>query len=213
MKIIVNICAILFVIQAFGRKYLFPEIFGLWYIQWSISALLAFFVPLGFSKSIIFYFKHEEKSLKQLSYSIIFLFIFCFNLAIKSIPHYVSASWLEHVSYNILDKTKILENISTLQTEEKRKESASIIFWEYGKKVPYKLDSGEYIMFQPTINDISKFENWKKKKNEISATIVQIETSAKNAIFFQVMEVILFFMIFSINFFYETKRYKKIKND
>ena len=89
MNKLLNICIALWIVPFLGKQY-FPEIFGAWYIQWPAVILLSVLLPIGFAKTLSFYYQSKPKSLKSISRPTAFLLIFC-ALQLMQLPvYYVS---------------------------------------------------------------------------------------------------------------------------
>ena len=122
------------------------------------------------------------------------------------LPAYYVSSTLPSLERGpVVEKTDILAALSTAETEAKRKAAAQIIFNEYGNKVPYKLESGKYILYEPTISDISSSEISKQQKESITFYKKVIIENAFQTIYLQAFELISFALLFAITLFVKQK--------
>ena len=170
MKSLSSFCLLLWLIPYFGKQY-FPEIFSVWYIQWTTFGLLSILLPFGFAKSISS--KTEQK------YTTSFLFIFLVNV------------FLTGVGLNLLKSTNtylsvlsalVPENASlaTINNEnpEVRSVIAQVIYKEFGQPIMYKNESNELVIYSPTEDDKNsyreRFTTGEKAKEIIKNTSQQI---------------------------------------
>ena len=186
---------LLFGIPYFGKLYL-PLIFNNWYIQWAAIILLAILLPFGFANSLIKYIKSGDKSNKSLSIPIIFLFIYSILLLSPMPIRYMNESLFNDIdSISIGHDTNLLERTYKGKSEQERYKSAKIIFYEFGKKVPYVIENGKYVVFKPSKEDILKFNETNKIREETTYYKNQLKNMTKQDLYMQVIEIILFFII------------------
>jgi hypothetical protein len=202
MNKLLNICIALWIVPFLGKQY-FPEIFGAWYIQWPAVILLSVLLPIGFAKTLSFYYQSKPKSLKSILRPTAFLLIFC-ALQLMQLPvYYVSTKLFSIQPIFVASDTSALDALSMADTEEKRKISAQIIFHEYGKKVPYKLNSGKFVIYEPTKSDKSIYEESRKIKQNSDTYKSLIINSSIQTIYIQAIEITCFFLLFTITLILE----------
>jgi len=196
---------LLFGIPYFGKQYL-PIIFNNWYIQWAAIILLAILLPIGFASSLIKYLKSGDKSSKSLSIPIVFLFIYSVLLLYQMPIRYINESLFNVIdSVSIGHDTNLLERTYKGKSEEERYKSAKIIFYEFGKKVPYILKNGKYVVFKPSKEDILKFDETNKLRKKTILYRNQIKNMNKQSLYIQVIEIIFFFIMVSFTIFFAGK--------
>lgn len=208
MNKLLYICIFLLIVPFIGRQY-YPEIFGVTYIQLPAIIMLMLLLPIGFAKALSIYFKTDIKSLKLIFRPIAFLLLFCVLLLMHLPANYVVTTLFAVGPNYVLDNSDldILEGISKADTVDKRKLFAKIVFENSGDIVPYKLDSGEYAMYEPTELDRKEYERNRKAK-ELNKTYKEFIVNASlQSIYLQAAELISFLLIFTITLIIEQKSF------
>ncbi len=200
MKNLLNISLIIWLAPLIGKQQ-FPEVFGAWYVQWPSIVILFLLLPVGFANSLFEYQHSSSRSTKTLIIPISFMLIFSAVLLMQLPAYYVSSTLPSLERGPVVEKKDILAALSTAETEAKRKAAAQIIFNEYGNKVPYKQESGKYILYEPTISDISSSEISKQQKESIAFYKKAIIENAFQTIYLQAFELISFALLFAITLF------------
>jgi hypothetical protein len=206
MKSLSSFCLLLWLIPYFGKQY-FPEIFSVWYLQWTTFGLLSVLLPFGFAKSILS--KTEQK------YATSFLFIFLVNVFLTGVGLNLLKSTNTYLS---VQSELVPENASlaTINNEnpEVRSVIAQVIYKEFGQPIMYKNESNELVIYSPTEDDKKsyreRFTTGEKAKEIIKNTSRQIT---------EIMYLFgwacgCFFIVFIITFRLEqSKANKSLKQD
>lgn len=193
MKILLNTCVIIFASYLFG-KHLLPSLFGNFFVFWGVNISLAILLAIGFSKALSIYFQQECKTIKSFSNSAWFLLLFLTIIIIPISVHH-SMDSLNTFKTSSLHALPVHDS-SAFDTEERRKLYAKFVFGEYGIKIPYKLESGEYITFEPTEDQIEKFNIRQEQKEETIEIEQNLSRVAYSSFRLAIIQVVLFFVVF-----------------
>lgn len=206
MKSLSSFCLLLWIIPYFGKQY-FPEIFSVWYIQWTSFGLLSILLPYGFAKSISNKTEHK--------YAPTFLFIFLINVFLTGI----GLSLLESTNtYLTVQSELVPENASLASINNENPEVriviAQVIYKEFGQPIMYKNKSNELVIYDPTEDDKKsyreRFTTGEKAKEIIKNTTRQI----KEIMYLFGWACGCFLIIFIITFRLEqSKANKNLKRD
>ena len=170
MKSLSSFCLLLWLIPYFGKQY-FPEVFSVWYIQWTTFGLLSVLLPFGFAKSVSI--KKEQK------YATSFLFIFLVNVfltgtglnLLKSTNTYLS------VQSELVPENASLAAINN-ENPEVRNVIAQVVYKEFGQPIMYKDESNNLVIYSPSEDDKKsyreRFTTGEKAKEIINKTSQQI---------------------------------------
>jgi hypothetical protein len=206
MKSLSSFCLLLWLIPYFGKQY-FPEIFSVWYIQWTSFGLLSLLLPYGFAKSISNKIEHK--------YAPTFLFIFLINVFLTGIGLNLLKSTNTYltVQSELVPENASLASINN-ENPEVRIVIAQVIYKEFGQPIMYKNKSNELVIYNPTEDDKKsyreRFTTGEKAKEIIKNTTRQI----KEIMYLFGWACGCFLIIFIITFRLEqSKANKKIKRD
>ncbi|MBA6385223.1 hypothetical protein H4J45_18550 [Colwellia sp. BRX10-6] len=173
MKSLSSFCILLWLIPYFGKQY-FPEIFGVWYIQWTSFGLLSLILPYGFARSILV--KNDHKFASG------FLFIFLLNVFLNSIGLNLLNTTNTFLTVN--QKTELIAENTSLEAinnenPEVRKVIAQVIYKEFGQPIMYKDQLGDFVVYKPTDEDkilfSERFITGSTAKELIKNTTLQIK--------------------------------------
>lgn len=207
MKILGNICAIVWVVYLFG-KHLFPSLFGNFFVFWGINIFLALFLAIGFAISLSIYFHQDYKTIKSFSNSASFLFMFLMILILPiSVHHTMNSLNTFSTAQNHLFSVK---NTSDCETEEGRLFYAKFLFERYGIKIPYQLDSGDYITFKPTEDLITKYRRRLEQQEETIKIEQNLSRLAYSSMKLAIVLSVVFFLSFVITILYVQYQEKKM---
>jgi hypothetical protein len=203
MKILLSICSIIYAISVFGRP-LFPAIFNNLYTFWIINIVLAVLVPIGFAKSLAIYFRQETKNLKSIKDVSLFLLIFFMAILLPITVHHS----LNSLKTPVLSSEPMfsIKKTSECNNEENRKWEAEFLFRQYGIKIPYKLDSGEYEIYEPTPNEIKKHNKKLEERKEMLALEMELNRRSRSSSVVATVHIVCFFVFFITTMIYEKKR-------
>lgn len=201
-----NFCLVLFIILVVGRD-IYPRILGHWFVQWPIIGILAILLPVGFGKSIADHFKSKTQNLKTLFFPLGFLFIFLFLLIFPLLYNLMILNLLDLIpTRSLVYDGKLLEKTVVGSDENKRISAARLIFSVYGNKVPYRLGSGEFAVYEPTEGEIGEYEKRIQSRVNEKKSIEQIKKQSYVFNCFQVLGISCFFILSCVTFIVETKR-------
>lgn len=193
MKYLTIICNILFYIPLIGR--IFPILISNWVINWILFALLSVLLPLAYSMSLVSHSK-EIKVGAQLPKKLNgFLVLFCLSVGL----HVFSSQSLIYVD-NILNngiesqlnEAQLFEKTYVDNAEEHNKLVAQAIYIDYGVTVQFKLNSGRYMVFEPSSSDIESY-----KENEV----INLKVKNLNKFNTEQSELAMYFSLFQIGIF------------
>ena len=206
MKSLSSFCLLLWLVPYFGKQY-FPEIFSVWYIQWTAFGLLSLLLPFGFAKSILN--KTEQK------YATTFLFVFLVNVFLTG----VGLNALKTTNtYLTVQSASVPENTSLASINNENFEVriviAQAIYKEFGQPIMYKNKSNNLVIYSPTEDDKKsyreRFVTGEKAKEIIKNTTYRI----KEIMYLFGWACGCFLIIFSITFRWEqSKANKSLKQD
>ena len=197
MKFILYPTLILLTVYPWGARFI-PEVFGYPVVQWSALILLAVLVPMGFGVSLVEYFEQKNKKIKHLVNPIFFLLIFCSQLLIPIFAVQSSQKTLLVLTTGNDFAIKSLEILSSDAHPRSRKISAQIIYEEYGKKVPYKSENGEYFIYEPSDEDRKKYNKKSEFRKEQEAIIKNLMKQGKIHMFSAVIQILCFLVVVPI---------------
>lgn len=203
MRILLPLSSITFLITIFGRE-IFPSIFGNFYVFWCVNLSLIIMLAIGFAKSLSVYFQGDKKTIKSFSNVAWFLFLFLSVLIIPITVHY-SMKTLDSFSMTS-DRGLPIKDTSSPETEESRKFMASFLFGQYGIKIPYRLESGDYIIFQPTEEQIKEYTAQLEGQKEINELEFQLSELAWSSFKLAIIQAVLFFAVFVGTILFEQKQ-------
>lgn len=206
MKVLLNTCAVILVSYMVGKD-IFPEIFRNFFMFWGINIGLVILLAIGFARSLSIYFQKEERTIKSFSNAAWFLLLFLSVLILPITVHYGMGS----LNTFELSRNKGLpiNDTSSPETEERRKYLAGFLFGQYGTKIPYRLDSGEYKIFQPTEDQVKKYENSLERHKETIDLELQLSKLALLSFNLAITQAVLFFVAFIVTIIYEQKKENK----
>jgi hypothetical protein len=206
MKLLLTISSVLLILSAVGRDLL-PTLFSNMIIFWSIKLALVSLLSVGFAISLSNYFEETKRSLKSFSKSACFLFLFLCELIIPITVHYGMDS-LDIFELTNDSKMQILDT-NSLETEEKRKFIAGLLFQQYGVKIPYELDQGGFVTFDPTKEQVSKYNAKLKSNKEAIELNLQLRKLAWSSFILAIVQAFLFYILFAttIIFINKTRKY------
>ena len=170
----------------------------------------AVLVPLGFVISIKKFF--TQKSKVPLIYSIIFLGVFLFDIDnLIEITHRLETERLKirELSYDLGKKFPIVEGPTSAETETERLNMAQYVYREYGARVPYRLESGEYQIYDPTGKDVEVFNTNKAMFEKATKTNEYAISVLRESRYMLLAKIILFFVVVSVYFLIEYKNANK----
>jgi hypothetical protein len=133
MKFLSNVCLLLWIVPFFGKQYL-PDIFAVWYIQWTSFGLLSILLPYGFAKSIL--------SKKDHKLAAGFLFIFLLNVFLNSIG--LNLLKTTNTFLTVTEQTELISENTSLEAinnenPEVREVIAQIIYKEFGQPIMWQI--------------------------------------------------------------------------
>jgi hypothetical protein len=203
MKKLLYTCYIIWGIFFFGKDY-FPIIFRNFYIFWSVNIGLIVLLSVGFAKSLFIYFKTEDKTIKSISHSALFILLFLLmNILPITVHHAMNTLKIFEIS---ADRILPIRDTSAPDTQKSRKCLASYLFIQYGIKIPYKLDSGEFKIFKPSKEQIKEFEMKLNRQKETLLLERNISRLAWSSFVLSIIESVLFFIVFVATMIYEQKK-------
>jgi len=152
MKFLSNVCILLWIVPYIGKQYL-PDIFAVWYIQWTSFGLLSILLPYGFAKSILS--KNDYKLASG------FLFIFLLNVFLNSIG--LNLLKTTNTFLTVTQQTELISENTSLEAinnenPEVREVIAQVIYKEFGQPIMYKNKSDELIVYSPTEDDQKSYK-------------------------------------------------------
>jgi len=203
IKLISILASIIFILFLNGKKW-FPGSFNHIYVQWLLIGSLVLLTSIGFVRSFASLYSTNNCKYSKIVEPIYFLFLFCSVIIFLGVPHLTILSLYDLDSFSMGHETKILEGLTSREgTDLTRKKVAQILYWEFGKKLPYLEDSGEYLLYNPSDKDILKASDGKAQRKEIRKTIKYAAEVSKNALMAQLSAIVGFFITTSITILVE----------
>jgi len=207
-------CIVLLVLPSLVHLAL-PESYPNRIIVIPLLLTLAVLLPIGFAKAIQLYILRRESTLKALFRPLFFLVLFFLKLYGPISAHHAMLS-----GYLLVDSlvpaysSVIIEGPVNGKTEEGRKIVAQAIYWEFGAKVPYKTDIGEYVVFEPSDNDVDRFETNLKHANEAKRVKEMSLKIHREGLYLSITQITVFLLVFAATLYYEQKNaYKRRQTD
>jgi len=206
MKSLSNVCILLWLIPYFGKQY-FPDIFSVWYIQWTSFGLLSILLPYGFAKSISNKIHHKLAS--------VFLFVFLINVFLTG----VGLNWLKSANTFLTVQSELISENASLaainnEDPEVRNVIAQVIYKEFGQPIMYKSKSDELVVYLPTEADKNAYN--KRFVTGVKAKEIIKNTSRQTTeiIYLFGWACVCFFIVFLLTFrFEQSKANKHLKSD
>jgi len=152
MKLLSNVCLLLWLVPFVGKQYL-PDIFAVWYIQWTSFGLLSILLPYGFTKSILSKNNHK--------FAAGFLSIFLLNVFLNSIG--LNLLQITNTFLTVTQQTELIPENTSLaavnnDNQEVRKIVAQLIYKEFGQPIVFKNKADELIVYSPTKDDQKSYK-------------------------------------------------------
>ena len=216
MRYLSTVCQILFLIPLIGH-YLLPVLVSNLYVNWSLFTLLSVLLPLGYSKSLANYSKEMEIDNQFPLKLNIFLVLFCLSVGLKVFINQ-SLMYVNNITNDSLEPkynaAQLFEKTYLDNAEEHNKLASQFIYKEYGVAVQYKLDSGEYMVFEPSPSDIES----SKAHEEINLKFKELNKfnieQSKLTMFFSAFQIVMFLLISQLNLYWlNYKANKSFKQD
>lgn len=193
MKLLLTISSILLILNNVGKDLL-PTLFSNIIIFWSVKLALVSLLSVGFAKSLSNYFEEKNRSLKSFFNPACFLLLFLCELIIPITVHYGMGSVN---TFELTNDRKIqIIDTNSLETEEKRKFMAGFLFEQYGVKIPYELDRGGFVTFDPTEEQVSKYNSKLKRNKEAIELSFQLSKLAWSSFKLAIVQAFLFYILF-----------------
>lgn len=207
MTKLANICALLWLLPYAGKQY-FPEIFGVWYIQWPAFFILSLLVPFGFAKSM--YSVIENKSHYKACFFFVFIFLMNnFGTAIGFNTLTVSNSLLlASQKQQVIPENLSLAAINN-EKSETRKLVAQVIYTEFGQPITFKDESNMLVTYIPTDADKNDFEKRFITGVEAKRQINKIQDQATEMMYLLICSICSFILVMFSVFAYEYYKVKK----
>ncbi len=203
MQILLTLSSITFLILIVGRE-MFPSILGNFYVFWGLNLSLVIMLAIGFAKSLSIYFQGDQKTINTFSNAAWYLLLFLSVLIIPITVHYGMNS-LNNFNFSY-DRGLSIKDTSSCETEESRKFMAGFLFGQYGIKIPYRLDSGDYKVFQPTEEQIKEYTAKFEEQKEINELELQLSNLAWSSFRLAIIQAVLFFVVFVGTVLFEQKQ-------
>lgn len=181
-------------------KQLYPELFGSEYIQWPCFFIFCVLVPYGFSKALFLRKKLE---------SIVYLGVFLVNIGILILGNnafMIASKSVEMITSS--DNTMVGKLFSApliAASETKRKLAAKIIYSKYGIAVHYQTDKGKLIQYIPSGEAYNLLEK-NKASDRIGIKLKEFNyDQAKQIFYLSLVQLVTFFIVFTLRLFFVTK--------
>jgi len=193
MDKLLNITLILWVFSLLSKQWL-PEAFGNQYFQWPLFFILACIVPYGFAKSIF---------LNKKSRAIVFLLIPLCNLVLLTCGNHLGHALIENMQFihpSHKQNSKLLSLPLKAPTEENRYIAARMVYVEFGVSVPYKTINDEFVQYEPTEEDIKKYNNQASLYHEGNELMSELVRQNNERSYLALLQVIVFALVFCITY-------------
>ncbi len=203
MKYLSAICFALFIYPLVG-KFAFPILISNWVINWVMFGVFSILLPIAYAHSYV-----QRKKPFQLNE---FLLLFCISVglhafssqALITTDNLLNSSVYERFSYAQLFEKTYVDN-----AEEDNQTFAQFIYWKDGISVQYKLNSGEYAVYEPTPDDISKYQenlDVSIKKKALNAFNTE---QSKIAMFFTLFQIAAFLFVSQLSLYWLSRKANK----
>lgn len=212
MKYLSGICTILFLIPLIG-KHLFPFLVSNWIINWILFILLSVLLPLAYSRSLVPH-STETQVPKKLNE---FLVLFCLSVGLNVFSSQ-SLIFVDNILNSgfesRLNPAQLFEKTYEDNEEKHNKFFAEAIYKDYGVSVQFKLDSGGYKAFEPSLSEINSY----KEHEELSLKVKNLNKfnteQSELAMYSSLFQICIFLLIAQLNLFWlNRKANKPIKQD
>lgn len=199
---LLNICVLLIVIPTLGKMY-YPNLLSSLYIQVPSVILASVLLGAGFVVSLSKYFKTNKPSFAGILLPSGFLLVFILLQLLSLFAVKVMTPLTSFKAWGVISENKILDRLTSGVSESERLRVAQFVFTDYGSRVPYKLDSGQFVQYEPTEADFKIL-----KESQLSAVQYKkmMEMNAYLASYIlqlSILELLLFFTGFAGAFLWE----------
>ncbi|MCY7297565.1 hypothetical protein [Alteromonas sp. a30] len=203
MKYISAICFALFIFPLVG-KFAFPILISNWVINWVMFGVFSILLPIAYAHSHV-----QRKKSFQLNE---FLLLFCISVglhAFSSQALITADNLLNSAVYERFSYAQLFEKTYVDNAEEDNQTFAQFIYWKDGISVQYKLNSGEYALYEPTSDDIRKYqENVDVNKSKQALNTFNTEQS-KIAMFFTIFQIVTFIFVSQLSLYWLRRKANK----
>ncbi len=112
------------------------------------------------------------------------------------------------ISTPVLSSSHMLpvKNASECENEVNRKWEAGFLFQQYGIKIPYRLDSGEYVIFEPTASEYEKYNKRLQQRKEMIDLELELNRKSISSSKVAMIHGICFFILFMATMLYEKRK-------
>ena len=183
MKYLSAICFALFFFPLIG-KYVFPILVSNWVINWVMLGAFSILLPIAYAHSHV-----QQKKPFQLNE---FLLLFCLSVGLHAFSSHAlitTDNLLNSAIHERFSYAQLFEKTYVDNAEDDNKTFAQFIYWKDGISIQYKLNSGEYAVYEPTPDDISKYQE---------NVDVSIKKKALNTFNTEQSKIAMFFTLFQI---------------
>ncbi|GLX85325.1 hypothetical protein tloyanaT_15770 [Thalassotalea loyana] len=204
MKSLSSFCFLLWLVPYFGKQH-FPDIFSVWYIQWTSFALLSILLPFGFVKSIL---RESERK-----FAPTFLFIFLINIFLTGVGLNLlsTTNQLLSVQSEVIPENISLEAINN-EDPEVRSVIAQAIYKEFGQPIMFKDSAGKLVVYSPSIEDKEDYSQRFLTATKAKEIIKNTERQMSEIVYLFAWACSSFLIIFALIFRVEqSKANKRIK--
>ncbi|MFW1030965.1 hypothetical protein ACEWA3_22975 [Vibrio parahaemolyticus] len=214
MQKIFYVSFFLFVIPWVGKQH-YPEVFGVWYVQWPSIILSMALLGVGFAQSICLLPTLKDKTLHKLLVPMKFLIVFALFLGSMSL----GLATLGYMGFSLsefeTDSDRGVKNlIEALYSDElKNKENvARAIYTQFGVLVSYDSAEGR-VIFKPSEGDARLHREYLSMLEATAYTRSNLKSSVVEIVALLISGLLTFVMAFLLGLYRELKTNKAFKSD
>jgi hypothetical protein len=187
---------LLFTVFVLVLKGSLPSLLDHGFVQLPAITVFGILVPIAFATSLHSYF--IAPMLKKLFSSLSYLLIFIVIITSALVLFYSSnSSYYILATHNYRHAPELFNGPIEAEDLNSRKNAAKIIYSEYGGKVPYKLDSGVYMVYEPTTEDIAVLKENLSMRKQAKELKTHLKTYSYYSLYISIYLLLAFFILFS----------------
>jgi hypothetical protein len=192
-----------YLISTIGKQQ-FPVLFSIGWVGWVYRMLWGvstIVIPLGFFFALASLFSSEvgtkaRKGAGGMGW--VFLLFFCSNVFLQVL----GGHFIDKVMYTLKDTpndfvSKEIAHMATEKSVLKKEQLASSIYRNAGVAVPYELDNGLFVRFQPTAKDDQQWAKTQGLDKSSKKSLAQIKSMVDELFLSTLIEIAAFFVIFT----------------
>lgn len=172
-----------------------PEIFGIWQIQWTAAGITAILVPLGLFLSLRALFEGKKVAAFAWCNAALFAFLLFAYALLASLTMMASTMLATLSDPNGL--AHLTARLDTADTTTAKNQIASVIYRFHGIAIPYK-DGNTYTVYQPSEKDREQWNSTMETNRKFVATQKLIHSQFWQLLIIPSAHILGFLLVFSI---------------